>query len=490
MKIQPFIIFLLSVHLVGADETLDDMMSFSNGDKLHGSFAGMEGQSVLWDREDVGAEVKFNTSDLRRVVLRGGRPEKSLTGLSHIGTVNGDRIPGVIRDLDDERVLVDTEFAGTIEIPRDEVGLLAPTPLGGRIVYQGPFDASEWRMINPDYPEGIPAVDETSEEDDGIGRWNFSGSAWYWRNKGTGTALVMNDEIPERSIIRFDIAWKKRLQMSIAFHADFKQPEPELDEEGKKVERNRAAGVPGLFGNSYVLHLYSNYLRLFRTSFDKDGNPRMEPVQMVSSGVGLGDSGSASIEMRCNRESGEIMFFIDGEFIAQWSEPGEGGEPYAGLGGGLAFSVQADDAPVRLSEVIVAEWNGMPDSARSLQVEDADIVLLANGTDRFAGKVKGLHDGVLELKSRYGDFEFPIGEVAEVRFAKSALATHEEVETESMKVRLHPIGRITGKVLGGDNKTLKMLSGNAGEIDIKLDSAVLLEFEETESFLDDWDLEF
>ncbi|MGJ8642519.1 MAG: hypothetical protein ACSHX9_03850 [Luteolibacter sp.] len=490
MRIRPVIALLISAHLAGADETRDDMLSFSNGDKLHGNYSGMEGQSVIWKRDDVGGVVKFKTSELRRIVLRGGRPEKSLGGLSHVGTVNGDRIPGVIHEIDENRLLLDTQFGGMIEIPRDKVGLLAPTPLGGRVIYQGPFDEAEWKMIDTDHPEGIPAPDENAEEEDEISRWNFSGSAWYWKAKGTGTALVMKEQIPARSIIKFDIAWKKRLQMAIAFHADFKQPEPELDEEGEEVKSGRAAGLPGLFGNSYVLHLYSNYLRLFRTSFDKDGNPRMEPVQMVSSGVGLGDTGSASVEMRCNRDSGEIMFFINGEFIAQWSELGEGGEGYAGLGGGLGFAVQTDDAPVRLSEVIVAEWNGMPDSARSLQVEDSDIVLLANGTDRFAGEIMGLHDGILKLESRYGDFEFPIDDVAEVRFAKSSLAEEEEAATESMKVRLHPLGRITGKPLSGDEGSLRVLSSCAGEIDIKLDSAVMLEIEETESFLDDWDLEF
>lgn len=487
---KPIIALLLFAPIVGADEPKDDMMSFSNGDKLHGNFSGMEGQSVLWKRDDVGELLNFKTSDLRRIVLRGGRPERSLGSLSHIGTVKGDRIPGTIRDMDDTRLVLDTEFAGTIEIPRDEVGLLAPTPLGGRVIYQGPFDEAEWMMVDAEHPEGLPALDEDAGEEDGISRWKFSGSAWYWKAKGTGTALFMKEKMPTRSIVKFDLAWKSRLQMAIVFHADFQKPEPKLDEVGKEVARVRPSGLPGIFGNSYVLHLYSNYLRLFRASFDEEGNPRMEPVQMVSSGVGLGDSGSASVEMRCNRDSGEIMFFIDGEFIAQWSELGENGEAYAGLGGGLGFAVQADDSAVRLSEVIVAEWNGMPDSARSLQVEDADIVLLANGTDRFAGKVTGLSDGTLMLESRYGNFEFPIGDVAEVRFAKSSLAEEKEAATGSVKVRLHPLGTITGKPLGGDERTLRMLSGSADEIEIKLESAVLLEFEETKSFLDDWDMEF
>jgi hypothetical protein len=131
----------------------------------------------------------------------------------------------------------------------------------------------------------------------------------------------------------------------------------------------------------------------------------------------------------------------------------------------------------------------MPDSARSLQVDDADIVLLANGTDRLSGKVTGLQDGLLKLEGRFGDFEFPIAEVAEVRFAKSHLAKEED-STEEVRVRLHPIGRISGKPQGGDGKILRMRHASAGEIDVRLDSAVMLEFRETNSFLDGWDDDF
>jgi hypothetical protein len=123
-------------------------------------------------------------------------------------------------------------------------------------------------------------------------------------------------------------------------------------------------------------------------------------------------------------------------------------------------------------------------------VDDADIVLLSNGTDRFSGKVIGLGDGKLKLEGRYGDFEFPIEEIAEVRFAKSGLAELPEAPTDEIKTRLYPLGRISGKPLAGDAGSLRIVNGAAGEIDINLDYAVMLEFQQTESFLDDWDAKF
>lgn len=496
------LVFAASPFLHG-EEPRQDLLSFANGDQLHGRLSGITaGPSVQWKRDDVGEEVKFKSSELRRIVLRGGRPEKSIGGFAHVGTSNGDRIPGVVREMDDKRLVLDTAFGGMIQIPRDQVGLLAPNPLGGRVLYHGPYDPEEWVMIDNEHPEGISALKVDGETK--MSAWKHSGSAWYWQNKEIGTALVRKAGMPDRAILRFDIAWKSRLSCAIAFHSNFRQPAQVAAEEGEDEiqaqERvvmagraNTSASLPDVFGESYVLQLYSNYVMLHRTSFDADGRPMLERVQTTNSSMRLGDSGKATVEIRCNRPTGEISLFIDGEFVVQWSELAGGGDEdggYAGKGEGFGFLVQSEESPVRISEVVVAEWNGMPDAARSLQVDDADIVLLSNGTDRFSGKVTGLSDGKLKLEGRYGDFVFPLSEIAEVRFAKSRIAEAPDAPSDEIRARLHPLGRISGRPLAGDAGNLRILNGAAGEIDINLSYAVMLEFQKTESFLDDWDAEF
>ena len=490
--------------LLHGEEPHRDMLSFANGDQLHGRLAGVAaGPSVRWKRDDVGEEVEFKSSELRRIVLRGGRPEKSIAGFSHVGTSNGDRIPGVVREMDDKRLVLDTKFGGMIQIPRDQVGLLAPNPLGGRILYHGPYDPEEWVMIDNVHPEGIPALKADGEAE--MSAWKHSGSAWYWKGKEMGAALVRKAGLPDRAILRFDIAWKSRLSCAIAFHSNFSKPAGGAAAQGDEADvraqeqvvmagrMNNSASLPVIFGDSYVLQLYSNYVMLHRTSFDEDGGPRMERVQTTNSSMRLGDSGTATVEIRCNRPTGEISLFIDGEFVVQWSEVaggGDGGGGYAGKGEGFGFLVQSEESPVRISEVVVAEWNGMPDAARSLQVDDADIVLLSNGTDRFSGKVTGLSDGKLKLEGRYGDFEFPVDEIAEVRFAKSRIAAAPDAPSDEIRLRLHPLGRISGRPLAGDAGSLRFLNGVTGEIDVNLSYAVMLEFQKTESYLDDWDAEF
>eukprot|EP00903_Cladosiphon_okamuranus_P004037 g4035.t1 len=465
----PAILLLAAAATLYSQEVREDIVRFTNGDQLHGEFSGLEsGPAVSWKRKDMEEAVKFESSGLRQVILRGGRPETALPGLEHIGTVNGDRFPGVISSLDENEVVLETEYAGRISIPRARVGLLAPNPLGGRIVYQGPFAADEWSMIDFENPDGFPAVAEGKV---GPPLWNFSGSAWYWQDNPMGTALVRKTGVPDKAVIRFDISWKNRLALAMAFHAGFDRPE--MDEEQKETIKGfshpgHPNHMPLLFGSSYILQLNSHYVVLARTGFDEDGKPRFDRVQTSNTSVRLGDSGTASIELRCNRSTGEIILFVDGEFVVQWSElPDEdgGGSGYAGEGGGIGFFAQADQSAVRVSEVVVAEWNGMPDAARSLQVDDADIVLLSNGTDRVSGKVTGINDGTLYLDGRYGNFEIPIGDVAEVRFGRGGLdEVGEEADSDQVKVRFYPTGRISGQPIAG-NGAVREITFEPGETD-------------------------
>lgn len=486
-----------------------DLLRFTNSDQLHGTFRGIKGgPQAVWLRDDLDAPVEFKTERIRHIVLRGGRPAKALEPLSNVGLVNGDRIPGIITGIDDEQITLDTSFAGVLRIPRKQVSVLSPNPLGGRVYYHGPFSEDDWEMTHISHPDGLPDVQaadqEAQQDEDGDadlppGRWEFSGSAWYWQSTSPGTALVRKAGMPDRAVLSFELAWKNRLSLAVAFHADFAPAPPSGDaREDAKPARNLGPGdtsnLPRLFGNSYVLQLDSNYLMMFRASVDGEGKPSLERVRFNNNSLRLGETGSASVEIRSNRRNGGISLFINDEFIAQWSEsdlidPLDG--PFAGSGSGFGFLVQGQDAPVRISDIVVSEWNGMPDSARSLQVDDQDVVLMANGTDRYAGKVGVLdHDGKVAFEGKHGNFRFPLDEVAAIHFARGQLAPAGDTPADSVVVRFSPIGTISGRPLSGDGSTLGILSPIIGGINLSMDAAVMLEFNASNQLIDDWDADF
>jgi hypothetical protein len=500
------IFWLLAGALSFSAEPPSDLLRFGNGDQLHGQFQGLaEGGLALWRRQDVVDPVPFKTNGIRHVVLRGGRPLQALSSLSHVALVNGDRVPGTLSALDAEALTVETAFAGALRIPREQVVMLAPNPLGGRLHYHGPFIEEEWKMAHAAFPAGIPHTENDADDADTevlAGTWLFSGSAWYWPGKKSGTALIRQDGMPDRSILRFDLAWRNRLSLAVAFHADFAKIRPAKEAGGNdaKEEARPIGFVPGdstvlpvLFGNSYVLQIFATHMMLFRSSIDEEGAPKIERVQVNGNAVRLGDTGKATLEIRSNRLSGQISLFVNDEFIVQWSERAEAegaGNGYAGRGNGFGFVVQTEDAPVKISDVMVAEWNGMPDSARSLQVDAQDVVLLANGTDRFAGKVISLEGGKLDFEGKFGRFQFQLDEVAEIRFARDGLVRQTEPAADELILRFSPLGQISARPLAGTHSNLKLLSQIYGEIDCKLDAAVMLDFQATTTIIDDWESEF
>lgn len=497
--------WVLGISVIGAAPA-SDLLRFTNGDQLHGQFEGIkDGSRTVWLRDDVAAPVEYKAGQIRQVVLRGGQPLKSLSSVSQVALVNGDRIPGKIVSMDERSFTVDTVFAGEIRIPRDQVAMLAPNPLGGRLRYHGPFIEEEWKMSHASFPEGMPPVDKEAGEEaklDQPGRWAFSGSGWYWKNKSYGTALIREDVMPDRSILRFDLAWRNRLSVAIAFHADLAKPklDDKNDPNRNELRRRPLGFVPGdsailpkLFGNSYVLQIFSMQMILYRTSVDADGVASIERVQINGGGMRLGDSGKATLEIRSNRLTGEISLFVDGTFVAQWNESAGGAydsSRFAGKGSAFGFVVQTEDSPVKVSDVLVAEWNGMPDSARSMQSDDQDIVLLTNGTDRFSGKVESINEGRVKLQGKFGQFQFAPEDVAEIRFARSFLAKETDAPEDHLVVRLSPFGQISGRAISADSHSIRLNHPVCGELNMALESAIMLDFNDSNNFIDDWDADF
>jgi hypothetical protein len=367
--------------------------------------------------------------------------------------------------------------------------MIAPNPAGGRILYTGPFSDDGWTIAGSPEPAAHPPEpppDVAKKDLPGDGpAWSYAGSAWY--NRQPSTALRRDVGMPDRAIIRFQLGWKNRLSLALAFHADFKAVgSPDNPEEGKRVQ----SGVqlfPNVFGNAYVLNLYPNYAILYRSTVDKDGKAELERVQAGGTNIRLPESGETRVELRCNRLTGEIALHLNDEFAMQWTEDG-GDNGYAGKGGGIGFL--SASAPIRFSDLVVAEWNGMPDSARSMQSDEQDILLLANGTDRFAGEVTGFDAGKLKLKSRYGEFQFPLDEIAEVRFARNKLAKAQPSAAGHARVFFHPIGSLSGTLEPGRDGLFTLATPLAGKLVIDPDYAVMIEFQNSKSFLDDWDPQF
>lgn len=483
-----------------------DHLRFTNGDQLQGHFGGINGSGkIFWERPDIAAPIELQREKVRQIVLNSAHPISPMSDPCHVTLVNGDRIPGKVVAADENEVTLETSAAGVLNLPRDVIATVAPNPFGGRLVYAGPFDEAGWNVVRAETPGADlgdpfsgngPGLLQKKKADDGKPSWTHAGTAWYSRNGGD--AITYNADMPDRSVLRFKLGWRSRPSIAVAFHADLTKPALKK-KEGEDAEDHRAnfAGsshFAKLFGAAYVLSFNTGYARLQRTWFDDDGNPQISQIRVGSlPSVRLPETGDAVFEIRCDRKEGCIAVYIDGEFVLQWytdeeeKQAGEKGHTYMAPGGAFGFQVQGGASQVRISDIVVAEWNGMTDSARSMESETQDIVLLTNGTDRFSGNIRGIRDGKVEIDSKYAGLKIPLAEVAEIHLARATRRKAEEAPASEITVHLQPVGRISGNPVSSTDGRIQLETRFAGKVDLDLAPAVVLEFQSAGGFLDEWD---
>lgn len=489
-----------------------DHLRFTNGDQLQGHFGGISGNGkISWERPDIATPIELQQEKIRQIVLHGASPASPMANPCHVTLINGDRIPGKVVAADEQEYTIKSSAAGVLTLPRDVIATVAPNPFGGRLLYAGPFEEKGWNIArvedsvdsqDPFAANGPLLADPTGKKEadarkgaDDKASWSHAGTAWYSRSGGD--AITYDANMPDRALLRFKLGWRSRPSFAVAFHADLAKPpavkKADEDGDGNRGNFGGPSQFAKLFGNAYVLNFNPGYIRLQRTWFDEDGQPKVTGVRVGSTSIRLPDTGEALFEIRADRKEGCIAVYIDGEFALQWytsEEDREGGldeSSYKAPGGAFGFQVQGGTSRVRISDIVVAEWNGMTDSARSMESEAQDIVLLTNGTDRFSGTVRGIQDGIVEIDSKYAGMKIPVNEVAEIRFAKSGRRKIEEAPAAEISVHLQPVGRISGRPVLASDGRIELEHRLAGKIDLDLAPAVVLEFQSAGGFLDDWD---
>lgn len=479
-----------------------DFLRFKNGDTLHGQYQGLdEGPLVKWLSSESNDFINFETRNLRKLSLNNGRSKQQLTSSGLVELNNGDRIPGDIIAMGSDSVSVQTEFAGLLTIPRSHVVKILPNRHGSNVLYAGPFNDQDWST-----PKREEAAVET---------WTYGGAAWY---SNSSEVLRLDTKLPDQVSIRFQLSWQAPLNASIGLLSDFRRPQrqPEIrvrrvaaakdddeqpnDDEQEEmaepddeppqfvdiIEEGTAGSDANSFGSGYLISVLSSYTRLQRLEFDDKLNAKKHSFPNSGGRLSLSDLFSAEFEIRADRKKGIIALFVDGEFFSEWQDlatPLDETDRY--------FSISAGGkSRLRISDVVISEWNGMPDSARSMQTEDRDVMLLANGTDRFSGKILTLEEDVFRIESEYGIFQIPADEVTDIQLATDMVAEAPEPSEGQILVSLQPNGLLTLLPKEGLADDLKGEHSLLGDMVVDLNYSYLLEFDPIGTIFDNWDDEF
>ncbi|MEN8773781.1 MAG: hypothetical protein ABF379_05765 [Akkermansiaceae bacterium] len=372
--------------------------------------------------------------------------------------------------------------------------------------------------------------------------WIHSGASFYSLDN---RALVYPDaNMPDIGRLKFKAEWKGRLNLTLALHSDFtrvlppeKKEEPEEDKEEQAAEEgeekkedaqeepeekenaeeeepaplrkeklvdlrigNGFQDIPwiepskrthaDMFGTGYTMTLYSSYPNLSRNYFSETGIARTQRMASVRSNISLSEGGEADIEIRYNRKKSIIILFINGNYAAQWNDLGG----FPGDGTGFGIMNNTSNARVRVSEVMITSWNGMTDSANSMAHPDRDLVLLANGTDRFSGEITKIKNGIAHLKSEFMNAEIPVRDLSRIVLKESTttnldtddLSNELNWEEDPLTIIYQPFGKIKINPISAEKKLLTGKSPFLGKITVDLSPAAMLRFTEGSPDLTDW----
>ncbi len=483
-----------------------DMLRFSNNDTLHGNFQsfGKDG-TMLWKNPEAKEPIHFSTQKIQRIILNHGQGHQATGQSSTVTLVNSDVIPGSIISVNQKSVVLDTDHLGTITLPRDTISRIAPSPFGGKLLYYGPLNTNGWKTMLPpktkttdekaeaEKPQGKiegQQEDQAAEDEESNADWKHIAAAWY-AGTDKNRYLTRMDALPDKCRLAFKLGWRGSLYCNIAIHADFAPPVNKGKKNGEEQRNNIQGNMASTVGHAYVVSLSTHSSSLYACSFDKDGNPTSTRIDGDGNHVSLGLSGKeeADFEFRIDRPNKQLLLYLNGNFKTKWDL----GDDYAGTGNHLSFrNLRYSNSELRVSDIIISRWNGLKDSAQSMQTPDRDVILLTNGVDRFSGKLNHILDGKVSFRGSYNnDLSIPVDEVQEIHLAANNLRKMpEDIEDKSTYFYIHPYGRISGIPSPGDHNNTKLNSNLLGELSLNTRYVNIIDFSHQNSLLDLWDDNF
>ena len=467
-----------------------DLINFKNDDLLHGKFLGFTTSGkVIWKNEFAEKNIAFERSELRKIVINKGELTKPFSHLSFIKLKNNDTIPGKITSMSDDKLTVYTDYCGELSIPSELISNIQFNPHGNQIIYRGPFSEEEkWELKYSE--QYTPTKDKNEDAEDQVDE-NAKGDdeeveekkpdAWLIKNfslqhQGTPGSIILKQDLPEKFRVTFHCYTSQSYYPAITLLADLNVPEIDTENDTLVQNRNRyKSTVASYLGSCLIVKPHSSGATISHYGFEKDGSIFQNNLNSSIRSSSSRDSHIKKFyDLRVDTTKGIILLYMNKKHIAQW-DISDIGDKLKGEHFGFSMQYSSGSSKSIISDLAITKWHGITDSARSLENETRDIVMLANGTDRYSGKITNITDTVLELKADYAELTIPHEEISSVNFAtKEAEALQRDINTATL--RFYGTGKITGKISKAEDGYISLESETLGQLKVKSEYISSFEF--------------
>lgn len=396
------------------------LLVLQNGDQLPGHLVRLE-QELCWLESPLLVEpAQFSLQEIKE--LRYAANEAEPDGVKHRARVEchadlrqqhekrgGDVFSGQLRGLNDEVVMLDTAYAGKLQLPRAMVKSIELRETAA-LLYRGPRRAEEW-------------LAEPAES------WEFSSQSW--NNKASGTLSRDFVTLPPRYRFHFRLQWQQQLNVMLRFALSGKEDEQQsfyalnIDEGTVQMQKEVADAQPGA-----------------------QGGMMGEPVQLKW----FRNRQFADLSVAVDTEAGTICLMAEDEVLQQWTDA---------LGAPLKGSVwkfcqmNANASDLVVSHCVLEAWDGVQATPRDAVDRRIEVpeprpgeqeLVLSNG-DIIVAEVQGVEGEMLRLKTRLTDLVLPVGRLRQIALKS---AQHEE--------RLLKKGDVRAWFDNGDSITFRIIA--------------------------------
>ena len=405
MKTRLFSTLLLLPALSPGAEAPSGNIQFSTRDQLTGTATAISKERIVWSSPLLDHPAPFFLNKVQELNLSATIPENTAGYEAVVALTNGDVLRGQLASVSDKEVQLDTWYAGHIVLSRVMVESVRIEDRP-KLLFHGPDSIDGWTMT------------DRSGDRTGAKPWAFENGGL--QSKGAG-GIGRDVGLPDLCRIAFTVDWRSEFHLKLNFcGAKFDTVNP---------------------GSCYELAIQRRYANLRKRTALGGGMP---VGQSPSSMPDLSESENARVELCMDRKKGVFNLFIDGHPAALWNDPDPKTHP---TDGGIQFVSDTAGYSTKISRIEITPWDGQteepvdpdnqlnpfgpnrPDGEEKEpkpKEPEAGRMLLRNG-DSLAGELVGISDGIITVKTRFGDVKLPAGRLKTVAL--------KPVELETPKIR-------------------------------------------------------
>lgn len=289
-------------------------IAWKDGTTLSGEVLGFErGGSVKLLTPYSGDPLVIPIEQLREIHFRDHAPAPDLAfdrASTRLQLSTGETFPGEIVKLSDDALTLETEWAGTLQIPRPWLSHADFNLVRQKLVYSGPTPDDDW------------LGEELWEQTDGA-----------FDNAG-GKSISLDVPLPDRFVLSCEIAWEQTPHLQIGFFlADPSHEAPAdhyelvLSQRGFELRRFMPGrNQPIVLGTSYRV-----------------------PAQF--------DDSSIDLELRVDRQTRRFYLAIDGTEEAVFHDPTSDTAPAPGGTHLMLLGSTDERSHTRIGNIRVHEWD-------------------------------------------------------------------------------------------------------------------------------------